>query len=117
MVNNKNFVIFSVDNSSSMNADNKKKAILVSGECPMQELIDTMITAKVKCYQIKKCLSLHYNESNSLLYANGIKVYQFKAKDLLEITRYPLCLDNISKDFTVDDIKNRIKWICLQFFC
>ena len=107
MVNNKNFVIFSVDNSSSMNADNKKKAIL----------IDTMITAKVKCYQIKKCLSLHYNESNSLLYANGIKVYQFKAKDLLEIKRYPLCLDNISKDFTVDDIKNRVKWICLQFFC
>ena len=115
MVSNKNLVIFSVDNSSSMHADNKKKAVLVPGECPMQELIDTMITAKVKCYQIKKSLSLHYNESNSL--ANGIKVYQFKAKVLLETKQYLLCLDNISKDFTVDDIKSRAKWICLQFFC
>ena len=28
----------------------------------------------------KVCLSLHYNESNTFLYADGVKVYQFKAK-------------------------------------
>ena len=29
----------------------------------------------------KMCLSLHYSGTNSVLYANGVKIYQFKAKD------------------------------------
>ena len=32
-------------------------------------------------------------------------MYQFKAKDS-EIKPYPLCLGNISKDFTLDNVKN-----------
>ena len=36
---------------------------------------------------------------------NGVQIYQFKAKDS-EIKPYPLCLDNISKDFTGDDLEN-----------
>ena len=32
-----------------MHDDNKKKDILVPGECPMQELDDAVITAEVKC--------------------------------------------------------------------
>ena len=29
----------------------------------------------------EKCLSLHYNGSNSFLYGYGVKSYQFKVKD------------------------------------
>ena len=49
-----------------------------------------------------------------LFYAT--KVYQFKVKDS-EIKPYPLCLGNISKDFTHNAMKkSRIKLICLRFF-
>ena len=48
-------------------------------------------------------LSLHYNGRNSLLFVNAAKVYQFKAKDS-EIKEYPICLDNVSKDFTISNI-------------
>ena len=61
----------------------------------------------------KFCLSLHYNGDSSYLLVNGIEIYKFKAKDS-EIVASPLCLGNISKDFSVDNMKkNRIKWICL----
>ena len=53
---------------------------------------------------IKFCLSLHYNDGNSFLFVNATKIYQFKAKDS-EIKKYPLCLGNISKDFTANNIK------------
>ena len=34
------------------------------------------------------------------------KIYQFKAKDS-EIKDYTLCLDKISKDFTIDNMKKK----------
>ena len=49
-------------------------------------------------------LSLPYNGSNSFLFVNGTKIHQFKAKDF-EIKKYPLCLGNISKDFSVNNMK------------
>ena len=59
------------------------------------------------------CLSLHYNGANSYLFVNGTEIYKFKAKDS-EIVPTPLCLGNISKDCSVDDMrKNRIYWLCL----
>ena len=61
----------------------------------------------------KFCLSFHYNGSNRFLFVNATIVHQFKAKDS-EIKRYSLCLGNILKDFSVDNIKKDwIKWICL----
>ena len=39
--------------------------------------------------------TLSYNRS---MYVNSVKMYQFKTKNS-EIAVYPLCLDNISKDF------------------
>ena len=45
-------------------------------------------------------MSLHYNGSNSFLFVNATKMYQFKAKDS-EIKDYALRLGNISKDFTI----------------
>ena len=52
----------------------------------------------------KFCLSLHYYGANSYLFVNGTKVYKFKAKDS-EIVPTPLCLGNISKDWSVDNMK------------
>ena len=52
----------------------------------------------------KFCLSLHYNGANSYLFVNGTEIYKFKAKDS-EIVASPLCLGNISKDQSVDNMK------------
>ena len=48
----------------------------------------------------KLCLSSHHNESNST------KIYQFKAK-VSEIKAYPLCLENISGDFSINNMKKK----------
>ena len=50
------------------------------------------------------CLSLHYNNENSYLFVNGTKIIKFKSKDP-EILPYPLCLENISRDWSVDSMK------------
>ena len=49
----------------------------------------------------KFCLRLHYNGANSYLFVNGTEIYKFEAKDS-ETVATPLCLGNISKDFSVD---------------
>ena len=48
---------------------------------------------------------MHYNGRNSCLLVNGIEIIKFKAK-YSEIVATPLCLQNISKDFSVDNMKN-----------
>ena len=52
----------------------------------------------------KFCLSLHYNGANSCLFVNGTEIYKFKAKDS-KIVASPLCLGNISKDWSADNMK------------
>ena len=52
----------------------------------------------------KFCLSLHYNGENSYLFVNGKKIVKFKAKDS-EIIASPICLGNISKDWSTDNMK------------
>ena len=47
---------------------------------------------------------MHYNGANSYLCVNGTEIHKFKAKDC-EIVASPLCLGNISKDFSVDNMK------------
>ena len=54
----------------------------------------------------KFCLSLHYNGANSYLFVNGTKIIKFKARDS-EIVARPLCLGNISKDWSTDNIKKQ----------
>ena len=50
-------------------------------------------------------LSLHYNGANSYYsFVNGTKIYKFKEKDS-EIVATPLCLGNISKDWSIDNMK------------
>ena len=53
----------------------------------------------------KFCLSLHYNGANSYLFVNGTEIINFKAKDSNIVAR-PLCLGNISKDWSVDNMKD-----------
>ena len=55
---------------------------------------------------IKFCLSLRYNGANSYLFVNGTEIIKFKAKDS-EILAYSLCLGNISKDWTTDNMKKQ----------
>ena len=45
---------------------------------------------------------MHYNETNSQVFANGEKITDFTAKDL-EINDDPICLGNISKYFSESD--------------
>ena len=52
----------------------------------------------------KFCLSLHYNGANSYLFVNCTEIIKFKAKDS-EIVASPLCLGNISKDWSIDNMK------------
>ena len=54
----------------------------------------------------KFCLSLHYSGANSYLFVNGTEIYKFKVKDS-EIVASPLRLGNISKDWSVDNMKKK----------
>ena len=90
--------------SSSVQIDKKRKDVLALGKEPTQGLDNTTLTAEA-IYPInvtesekRYVLSLQYNVSGSYLIVNTKKIYQFKAK-VSEIKSYPLCLDNISKDF------------------
>ena len=116
----KNCIIFGADLRRSSHANNKKNNILVLGKDFVQGINDTTIYVE-KLYKINFteknktfCLSLHYNGANSYLFVNGTEIHKFKAKDT-EIVASPLCLGNISKHFSVDNMKkkNRIKWLCL----
>ena len=105
-----NAIIFGVDLSSSVHASNKKNNILVLSKDFIQGINGTTIYAE-KMYAInfiennkKFILSLHYNGDNGYLCVNGTEIRKFKAKDS-EIVATPSCLGNISKDFSVDNMK------------
>ena len=75
----------------------------------MQELEHTLTAEKIYSINFtghnkKFCLSLHCNGANSYLFVNGKEIHKFKAKDS-EIVATPLCLGNISKDWSVDHMK------------
>ena len=95
--------------SFSAHIDNKKKDILVLGIGPTQGLEHTLTAEKMFSINFtvtrnKFCLSLHYNGANSYLFVYGREIYKFKAKDS-EILATPLCLGNISKDWSKDNMK------------
>ena len=118
--------------SSPLHIDNKKKDILILGKGLTQGLSDTTLTAEARYSNNfsrsnrKFCLSLHDNGSNSFYLLLLKKLYQFKAKDS-KTKKYPLYLGNTSGNFSANNMKknkqtkkqkkNRIKWMCVQFFC
>ena len=92
-----------------------KKDILILDKSPTQGLNDTMLTAEAQ-YSInfsrsnrEFCLSVHYKYkgSNRFLFVNTTKIYQFRAKDS-EIKRYPLCLGEISGDFSSNNFRKQL---------
>ena len=85
-----NVLIFGVDMSFSANIDEKRKDILVLRKGPTQGLEN------------------NYNGANSYSFVNDTEIYKFKAKDP-EIAAIPLCLGNISKDWSTNNMKkNRV---------
>ena len=115
-----NLMIFGVDMSSSTKIDSRKKDILILVKGPSQGSEHALSAEKMYSINFtehnkKSCLSLLYNGANSYLFVNGKEIHKFKAKDS-EIVATPLCLENISKDCTVDNMKKDwIKWVCLLF--
>ena len=100
---------------------NIRKDILILGLGPTQGLGENSLTAE-KMYSInftvtkkKLCLSLHYNGANSYLFVNGTEIYKFKAKDS-EIVPNPLCLGNISQEWSIANMKNTVfNWYIYDF--
>ena len=97
-----------LSNFWSIHIDNKKNDILILGEGPTQGLDGTTLTVEKNENFTENnktfCWSLHYNGANSYLFVNGAEIIKFKAKDS-EIVTTPLFIGNISKDFSVDNIK------------
>ena len=92
--------------NSSAHVDNKKKNILILVKVLRKDL--NIHWLQKNCIQStllnKACLSLDYNGANSYLFVNGTEIVKFKAEDS-EIATYPLCLGNISKDWSVYNMK------------
>ena len=86
-----------------------KRDILVLGFGPTQGLKHTLTAEKLYSINFtvtkrKFCLGLHYYGANSYLFVNGKEIVKFKEKDS-EIVASPLCLGNISKDWSTDNMK------------
>ena len=95
--------------SSSTHIDNKKKDKLILGIAPAQGLEHTLTAEKMYSINftvtnIQFCLSLRYNGANSYLFVNGTEICKFKPRNS-EIIASPLCLGNISKDWSTDNMK------------
>ena len=52
-----------------------------------------------------KSLSLYHYGANSYLFVNGVEIHKPKLK-ISEFVAAPLCLGNISKNFSIDNMKN-----------
>ena len=81
--------------SSSAHIEDKKKDILVLRKGPTQGLEHLLTSEKI--------YSINFN-STKFLFVNGTEMYKFKAK-YSEIVATPLCLGNILKDWSVDNMK------------
>ena len=95
--------------SSLKKIDNRKKNILILGKVPSQGLEHTLSAEKLYSINFteknkKICLSLGYNKQNSYFLVNDTEIIKFKSKDP-KILPYPLCLRNISREWSVDDMK------------
>ena len=86
-----------------------KKYILVLGKGPIQGLEHNLTADEVYSVNFivtKKvfCLSLHYYGANICLFVNNKEIVKFKTKDSA-IVATRLCLEKISKDWSVNNTK------------
>ena len=56
---------------------------------------------------------MHYDRKDSYLFVNETEVYKFKEKDS-EIAGNALCLGNISKDWSTDNLKKKQSLIVMS---
>ena len=108
-------VIFGADLSSSVHANNRANNILVLGKEFIQGVNGRKIYAE-KVYSTnftvtnkKFCLSLHCNGDSSYLFVNNKEIANFTAKDV----PYPMCLGNVSKDFSDKHKQYWTFWLCI----
>ena len=102
-----------------MNIADQNKDVSILGQGPIQGLDEAILNAEaiypVNCTQPKEIVSCH-NGSNSFIFVNATKIYQFKEKNS-KIKNYTLCLVNILKDFTNNvkqtALKGIVKIVCL----
>ena len=107
--NGKNVLIFGVDESSLVHANNKANNIYVMGDLFVQGINDTTLYAE-KIYSQnftqsnkKFVLSLHYNNfDDSYLFVNGKQELKFKAKTR-QILMKKLCIGNLSDEWTTSE--------------
>ena len=97
--------------SAPLKIHNRKEDILILGKGPTQGLEHTLSAEKVYSINFtehnkKFCLILYYNGANGYLFVNGKEIHKFKAKDS-EIVATPLSLGNISKDWSIDNMKKK----------
>ena len=106
--------------SSTSKIDNRKKDILILGTGPTQGLEHTFSAEEMYSINLDKentkfCLSLHYNGANIYLFVNGKDIHKFTANDS-QINPYELCLGNISKDWSIDNMtKTSLKGYVYDF--
>ena len=99
-----------------------RKKILILGKGPAQGLGKTTLTAEAEYSSIfwgsniEFCLSLHFSGSNSILFGNATKIYQFKGKDSEIKKKCPLCLGSISGDFSANNMKKTESNGCVYNF-
>ena len=108
--NGKNVLIFGVDESSLVHANNKGNNIYVMGDLFVQGINDTTLYAgKIYSQNFtqpnkKYVLSLHYNGygNDSYLFVNGKQELKFKAKTH-QILLKKLCIGNLSDDWITSE--------------
>ena len=106
--NGKNVLIFGVDESSLVHANNKANNIYVMGDLFVQGINDTTLYAE-KIYNQnftqpskKSISSLHYNGNDSYLFVNGKQELKFKAKTS-HLVKEKLCIGNISDKWSTSE--------------
>ena len=98
-----------------MHIDNKGTDRLIFRKGTIQRLAEEKYPINITQSGKRFVLSLHYNGSNSFLFVNATKVYQFKIKNS-EIKDYALSQSNTSKHFTINNMKNQDYMELLNFF-
>ena len=84
----------------------RKKILVLIGDSPTDWLHDT---------KIREEAWLDTKMTKTFLYANGVKVYQFKA-NISEINSSAFCLENIAKDLQLVTLKKNTEWKRVQIF-
>ena len=107
--NGSNVLIFGVDESSLVHANNKASNIYIMGNLFVQGINDTTLYAEKVCSQNfsqaskKFVLSLHYNGDDSYLFVNGEQELKFKCKTE-HLVKEKLCIGNLSDQWTASEL-------------